>query len=303
MKTIFHLNKSLAVLLLLTMFAFNAFCAQLTVRVQGKGAPVLMLPGLGCPNTVFDELSATLSRDYTLHRVEIPGFAENPPMRERSEDDHIVNLAKVVRAYVRENQLKRPALIGHSFGGFFATYLATQYPEEFGPVISIDGVPFFSALFYPAATEKSSAPYAKQMAQSQLAATADQFLAQQQATLISMMKDKKRAKALAALTAGSDRQTLATIVSTMMQTDLRSDLSKLQRPLLLIAAPGGFPPGEARKQAILAYRAQLYASKLASLAVAENSRHFVQFDEPAWLSETVRRFLAEFPAASSNAAP
>jgi pimeloyl-ACP methyl ester carboxylesterase len=290
MKTIIRHVKHLAALLILTLSALNANCAPLNVRVEGQGTPVLLFPGLACPNAVFDELSASLSQDYTLHRIEIPGFAGNSPMLEAG---NVRILAQAVREYLRVNKIKRPALIGHSFGGFFATYLATQYPDEFGPVVSIDGVPFFSALFYPAATAKSSEPFAKQMAQGLLAASADEFLMQQQATLESMMQDSKRAKALAIVTARSDRQTIANTVSTMMQTDLRADLRKLTQPLLLIAAPGGFPPGDLRQQAIEAYRAQIIAGPLASLAVAENSRHFVQFDEPEWLSKTVHRFLAK----------
>ncbi len=292
MKTIFHQIKHFAVLLLLTLFALNVYCTPLIVRVQGKGAPVLMFPGLACPNAVFDTLSTTLSPDYTLHRVEIPGFAGNAPMLAKPGMESLPMLALAVRDYLRINKIKRPALIGHSFGGFFAIYLATHYPEEFGPVVSIDGVPFFSALFNPAATEQSSVPFAKQMAQSILVASPVEFLNQQQATLSSMMQDAKRAKALAAVTAKSDRQTIANIVSTMMQTDLRTDLRNLTQPLLLIAAPGGIPAGEVRQLAIEAYRVQIVAGPLASLAVAENSRHFVQFDEPVWLSKTVRQFLA-----------
>jgi pimeloyl-ACP methyl ester carboxylesterase len=263
--------------------------ATLQAKVSGQGTPVLMFPGLGCPASVWDGLAATLAKTHQVHQIEIPGFAGNAPLER--DGALLPALEQAVGDYIEANGLDAPVLIGHSFGGFFSTYLATRSPQRYGAVVALDGVPFYSALFDPDATVDSAKPFAEQMRAGMLAQDEAAFAAQQAFTLTTMMKDSAKALELAKLTSRSDRSTVADAMTALITTDLRADLARLDDPLLLIGATGAIPDATMRAQAEQTYRAQLASGPKARLAVATQARHFVQYDDPAWLERTVLEFL------------
>lgn len=260
-------------------------------RILGTGEPALMFPGLGCPGRVWNALAERLAKDHQVHVIEIPGFAGNAPL---ARDGALLPALEVeVGEYIEKHHLKRPILIGHSFGGFFSTWLATRASSRYGAVISLDGVPFYSALFDPAATVESSKAYAEQMRAPTLAMDQPSFAAQQNYLLTAVMiKDSSIAQALSVDTARSDRNTFADAMSELMTTDLRPVLGNIKQPMLLIGALGALPDAAARERAGLVYRAQIADHSNISLRLAEQARHFVQYDDPEWLEREVLGFLA-----------
>lgn len=281
-------GKMCAALLLVGAMGVDA-ASLLQARVQGSGPAVLMLPGLGCPGQVWDGLAGVLAKTHRVHVLEVPGFAGNAPLQR--EGALLPSLVREVNAYVDAQQLQRPILIGHSFGGFLATHLATQQPGRFGAVIALDGVPFYSALLNPEATPAGVEPMAAQFRAALLAQDQAGFRAQQELFLRGMMRDPARAAALSQHTARSDRSTFADAMYELMTTDLRQQLQQLEQPMLLIGAVGGFDDAKARERAGAAYRAQVAGQPNIELRLAEHARHFVQFDEPQWLAQTVLGFL------------
>jgi pimeloyl-ACP methyl ester carboxylesterase len=278
-------------LALVAALPLQAKTPELEARVLGQGDPVLLLPGLGCPGRVWDELAQSLSREREVHVLEIPGFAGQAPL---ARDGALVPaLADAVDGYVEAHELERPALIGHSFGGFLATRLATRSPQRYGRVIAVDGVPFYSALFDPKASAESARPLAAQFRGGVLAQPQQAFAAQQVGILASMMRDGATAAALATATAQSDRATFADAMFELMTTDLRPELARLEQPMLLIGALGGFADDASKQAAAAVYRAQIDGQPQVRLALAENARHFVQYDDPRWLESTVHAFLAD----------
>lgn len=269
--------------------AATAVDSGLQSRISGTGQAVLMFPGLGCPANVWDVLAARLAKDHQVHVIEIPGFAGNAPL---SRDGALLPALKVeVDRYIKAHHLKRPILIGHSFGGFFSTWLATRSPDQYGAVISLDGVPFFSALFDAAATAESIKPYVEQMRSSTLALDATAFAAQQAYMLTTMMQDSGRAQQLSRDTTRSDRATFVAAMAELMSTDLRPALDQIEQPMLLIGALGALPDAAARERASANYRAQIEGHPRISLRLAEHARHFVQYDDPDWLEAAVLKFL------------
>ncbi|WP_197070533.1 alpha/beta fold hydrolase [Hymenobacter sp. DG25B] len=50
-----------------------------TVRVVGKGQPVLLIPGLTCPGAVWDETVARYQSRYQCHVISLAGFGGVAP--------------------------------------------------------------------------------------------------------------------------------------------------------------------------------------------------------------------------------
>jgi pimeloyl-ACP methyl ester carboxylesterase len=54
-----------------------------SVDVKGSGGrPIILIPGLGCPGSVWDETVAHLGEDYEAHVLTLAGFAGLPAIKE-----------------------------------------------------------------------------------------------------------------------------------------------------------------------------------------------------------------------------
>ena len=98
-------GKMCAALLLVGVMGVDA-ASLLQARVQGSGPAVLMLPGLGCPGQVWDELAGVLAKTHRVHVLEVPGFAGNAPLQR--EGALLPSLVRAVNDYADAQQLVRP---------------------------------------------------------------------------------------------------------------------------------------------------------------------------------------------------
>jgi pimeloyl-ACP methyl ester carboxylesterase len=77
----------------------------------------------------------------------------------------------------------------------------------------------------------------------------------------------------------------------LMTTDLRTEIARIGRPVLLIAADKTLGA-----KARLAYEAQVAKIPNHRLVVAPNALHFMMFDNPVFLFEALDDILTEGPA-------
>ena len=121
---------------------------------------MILIPGLTCDGAVWDSTVARFGDRYECHVITIAGFAGQPPIERRPMMENVViDLAE----YIRTEGLDRPVIVGHSIGAFTAMLLASTEPGLVGPVVAVDGMPFYSALTNPNATEESARPAAEMM--------------------------------------------------------------------------------------------------------------------------------------------
>lgn len=258
------------------------------VEVRGKGPPVLLLPGLTCGAAVWDDLAAELCHDHECHLFTLAGFAGEPaigaPFLPRVRDALI--------AYVRERKLVRPAVIGHSLGGFLALWVSATAPQRFGPVVALDGLPFLPAAMDPAATATSMRQKAQAMRAQLATQTQAAFQAQTREALATMMR---RPEDVARVGKDAERSSPAAVAEAyfeLLTTDLRPLLGRIESPVLLVAAAAFAPDDAARRIVKDTYEAQVAAIKRHEVIVAPKARHFVMLDDPALTRAQVARHLA-----------
>ena len=132
-----------------------------TVRVVGKGKPMLLIPGLTCPGAVWDKTVAHYQRQYQCHVVSLAGFGGTPA------GPATAALLPAVRdqllAYLKAQRLNKPVVIGHSLGGFLALAMSVQQPDAIGPLVIVDSLPFLPAGQNPALTAETAQPMAAAM--------------------------------------------------------------------------------------------------------------------------------------------
>ncbi|MDP3376722.1 MAG: alpha/beta hydrolase, partial [Brevundimonas sp.] len=182
--------------------------------------------------------------------------------------------------------------IGHSMGGMSALMLAQQYPALVGKVMSVDSLPFFSALFGPQVTIDAARPFAEQAATGTLAADDASFRVAQTQGAVGYVNDPATQAAMVEWGMASDRQALATAIREVMLTDLRPALPAMTTPVWAVYAAdanGGAPPA----MADALWQREYATLPGVELIRVDDSRHFIMADQPQRFSEIVDRFLAE----------
>lgn len=258
------------------------------VEVVGSGPDMILIPGMASSGDVWDGLVERYRDRYTLHVLTLAGFAGVPAA---GTESFLPRQRDAILGYIAERGLDRPALVGHSLGGFLAFWVASEKPSVAGPLIAVDGVPFLLALNDTSMTETSMAAQADQAAAFYATMSPEQMAAQTRMAAQAMVTGSEHVETITQWGAASDPATAGRAYAEMMTTDLRDDVARIESPVLLIAAGGGQPEA-ARERLRNAYAHQLRALPGARVEVAPYARHFIMLDDPEYLFRTMDAFLA-----------
>jgi pimeloyl-ACP methyl ester carboxylesterase len=257
-----------------------------SVEVSGSGRPVIFIPGLTCDGHVWDATVAHLGGKVQAHVLSLHGFAGNPPI----EKDLLPTVREEIITYIRENQLEKPILVGHSLGGFMTYWVAETAPDAIAGGVAVDGAPFFSALMDPKATAESAKAGAMAM-RDRMAASPDDFKAGVKMFMTSMMREPDKHPDLVEASTKSDPKTSADAMYFLMTTDLRGDLAKIKVPILVVAADGdGQIPRDMLEGT---WNAQLQTIPTHELIIVDHTKHFVMQDQPDVFYATLDAYLAK----------
>jgi pimeloyl-ACP methyl ester carboxylesterase len=158
-------------------------------------------------------------------------------------------------------------------------------------VISVEGVPFLSALINAGTTAEAVRPQAEQVQKYYLTVTAEQIAASNRLAFASMMSDASRVEA-ATKWGATDGPAAGAMVAEIMTTDIRTDVARIKSPLLLIGAGKRVSASpEQMQQARQAYEAQVARVPVHEVVFAENALHFVMYDDLPFLLRTMDGFL------------
>jgi N-formylmaleamate deformylase len=249
-------------------FAPTAF----SVAIHGRGRPVILIPGLGCPGDVWNDIAARLD-GFETHTLTLAGFAGTPrvdaPLAAKTRDE----LAR----YIRAHRLDHPIVIGHSMGGYIAYWLAASEPTLVGPTIVVDAAPTFGP------DDPDAAQAAGVQARAVWADASDeQFTRQVQESFASMSAQPSRLRSTIDAVARSDRRAMGDAVYEMVTHDLRPQLSRIRAPVLLVLADGSLQT---------TYRQHARTVPNHEVVVLPGTRHFVFVDDPDGFVTAIKRFL------------
>lgn len=251
--------------------------------------PVYLIPGLSSPREVWDGIAPDLTKDRQVLLVQVNGFGgdalgENgkPGMTDGIIADILTDAAK--------RGAKRPAVIGHSYGGLIGMMLAARHPDRVGRLLVVDTLPFFGKLFDPAATPASIAPRAEQL-RAMTVAGADRMKAMPTVTAdpggIWSNTPEGRIK-VANWGLKADQRAVAQALYEDIVTDIGPELDKVTaKPFTILYAAG---MGEAQAKAVWE---PAYTGTPARLVAVPDSYHFIMLDQPQRFAAEVKAFLAE----------
>lgn len=259
------------------------------VDVTGTGAPIILIPGLASPGSVWDGTVAHYcgSGKHQCHVLTLAGFAGQPAIKEPL----LPAVEQQLSAYIKDNKLDHPVVIGHSLGGYLGLKLASDHPDQVGRLVIVDSLPALGATQLPTITREQLKQQAEGMRTMMKAQDAETFKAGQLRSLRSMITKQEDVDRVLAASKQSDRDTVIDSMAELMAADLRDDIGSIKAPTLVLGTWIAYKD-YAPKSAIASIYTTQYA-KLPGVRVemADNARHFIMVDDPAWMYDRIDTFL------------
>lgn len=95
---------------------------------------LLIFPGWGDNRKTFNKIINDLKEDFTIYIFDYPGFGNsNIPYKNLT----IYDYAEIFIKFIKENKIKDPMVIGHSFGGRLIITMAGYYNIKFKKIVLI----------------------------------------------------------------------------------------------------------------------------------------------------------------------
>ena len=247
---------------------------------------MILIPGYSCSGEVWNETVAHLRNRYECHVLTLPGYAGVRPIAQPI----LQTVRNEIIRYIRDKQLNKPILMGHSLGGFMSLWVASQAPDLIGRLICVDGVPFISALMNPTANadslRKNPRYNAETVANYFAGMPTEGYEARMTQSMLAQVSDTTHARQIAHWSALSDRKTLGYTFVEMSLTDLRSTIATVQVPTLVLGSLY-MNSADVSRQALTSQYARLPHK---TIAIA-NTKHFIMYDNPAWFYQQIDGFL------------
>jgi pimeloyl-ACP methyl ester carboxylesterase len=275
--------------LLIIMLFFLAVCnifGQETVypfevKKTGKGdQSLLFIPGFASSGDVWNETTSKFEKDFTCYTLTMAGFAGTKPQADASFKDW----EKGIAAYIKNNKIDKPIIIGHSMGGGLALAIAADYPELVGKIVIVDTLPCLAAISDPNFTSKENNDCSSTITQL-TAMSDDQFRKMQTQMMPRLLADTSMQETVIGWSMKSDRKTFAKMYCDFSNTDLRDKIKNIQCPSLILLESffTNLKP---------TIEGQYKNLKNANMQYASKGLHFIMYDDKDWYFNQLTHFLS-----------
>jgi pimeloyl-ACP methyl ester carboxylesterase len=106
-------------------------------REAGKGAPVLLIHGVGLNADAWEPQIVTLAARHRVIAIDMPGHGQSDLLPEGSVlSDYVTAIAGFIDAL----GISPVPVVGHSMGALIALGLALDYPEKIASVVALNAV-------------------------------------------------------------------------------------------------------------------------------------------------------------------
>ncbi|MFA9557923.1 alpha/beta fold hydrolase [Evansella sp. AB-rgal1] len=97
---------------------------KLNYKVDGEGAPIILLHGWGANIQAFSPVHNHLAKHHKVYTLDLPGFGESeePPKQWGTEE-----YTDFLHDFIQKLQIENPILMGHSNGGRISIFYAAKY--------------------------------------------------------------------------------------------------------------------------------------------------------------------------------
>jgi pimeloyl-ACP methyl ester carboxylesterase len=244
---------------------------RLRVEVEGGGAgtPVLLVHGGGGDRTHWHALVPLLAIDRPVVTFDQRGYGESPAAPDA--DRSLEAMAADALAVVAATGLRKPVVVGHSYGGAVVAETVARFPDRFAGAVFLDAPGDIRGLPPDAVTE-----WRASVAPERFRATSRAWFEQ----VLEEARPETRQHVLSTLGLTS-RETYVGSMETMLRYD-PTVVRRFPGPKLLVTVRGLDGPMSMRTA----------VPELPNVFV-EDASHWLHLDQPVEVAEIVRRFLSD----------
>ena len=281
------IQAALGVLIAAQAAATTAKPPSFHVEVTGHGQPMILIPGFASSGKTWDSTVAHFKDRYECHVLTLAGFAGEP----RIEAPFLETVRYDLAAYIRQNKMNKPVIVGHSLGGVLALWLAEKEPGLVGPLVIVDSLPFLAAIMNPAASAETAKAQAEQMRKMYSGPPTEQTEKMGEMAVKGMVSSPADFEMIMGWSRKSDRVAMGDAMYDMMTTDLRGDLDKISSPSLVLGTWIAYKQYATREQVEKNFRTQYAKLKNYDFVLSDKARHFVMLDDPDGFFQALDHFL------------
>lgn len=250
------------------------------VKKSGNGnQTIVLIPRFACSGEVWAETRIAYENDYVCYTLTMAGFAEAEPSQNPSFENWETGIAN----FIKEKNIEKPILIGHSMGGALALAIAADYPELIERIVVVDALPCLAALTNPSFKQQENidcSPIVNQIT----ALPKEQFYQMQKMSMPQLIQNTEMLDTIVNWSVKSDRQTFAKMYCDFSNTDLRKRIKNIKCPTLVLLESNfkNFKP---------AIQDQYKKLESADLQYANQGLHFIMYDDKEWYFDHLAKFL------------
>jgi len=263
---------------------------RITVRSEGSGPDVILIPGLNSSPRAWSSTVDALP-GYRYHLVHIGGFAGQPAGANK-EGTVAAPVAEEIARYIKESNLKQPAVIGHSMGGTIGLMLASRHPDALSRLMVVDMFPFLGTFFAgPGAAPARVEAVADQVAASMRAADPEQRSKRANETITGMVDTEAMRPVAIKDSMSSDPDVGIRAYRELIVTNLIPELPKIAVPVtVLYIQPKSVPLPADQFDAV--YKSAYAPIRQLTLKRIPDSAHFIMWDQPQRFRTEAAAFLS-----------
>ncbi len=258
-----------------------------SVQVTGKGRPMILIAGLASSGAVWDATVAHFAPHYKCYVLQLAGFAGAPTI----QAPLLETVEKELAAYIDDQHLEHPTIVGHSLGGFLALKLAIDYPTKLGQLVIVDSLPALGAAQMPDLTPGQLKDMARRIRDGMLSGDAAAQEAGRRATIAGMVSAPQDVERIVQWGGQSDRKVVADAMYDIMATDLRQDIARIKAPTLVLGSWVAYKAYAPKAAFEANYKAQYAKLPGVQVALSDIARHFIMYDDSEWMFARMDEFL------------
>ncbi|PSL45638.1 pimeloyl-ACP methyl ester carboxylesterase [Chitinophaga niastensis] len=274
----------LFILIALTALYYNVFAQSTSpsfkVDIKGDGKQALILiPGFACSGDVWEETVQHYQHNYKCYILTMAGFAGTPAQTSPDLQKWVADIA----AYIRQNKIDTPVIMGHSMGGGMALILAATHPELISKIVVVDALPCLMTMYNPAFKAQEHLDCSA-MINSMTQMNDAQFYQIQKMVIPQLLADTAHLEQVVQWGVKSDRKTFADMRCQYGNTDMRNTITTIKCPALILLEPSF----ASVKPAV---EAQFKNLLTANMQYATKGLHFIMYDDKEWYFQQTDNFL------------
>ncbi len=263
-------------------------------HVVGEGDRAMVLvPGLAADERVWLEFMERHKDEFEMHAITLPGFmgSEGPePADSPSGTPWLNNAVAALEAYIEENDLEEPIVVGHSLGAHIVMKFGID-SDLASRIVAIDGFPVFP--LPPNVTEQEKQQMFNMLA-AQMARVTDAQWRQQVESMSLTIGDEQTGRKIQEMMLETPFTEARQYVVELYTNDLTPKLSELDEPALVIAAlrQTDIPQYFSKETYRLFWTTNMQNAPKAQVVFFEDTGHFVMQDRPEALDRAIEQFLS-----------